>query len=53
MAISPKKFQYLKEIFSPLGEINFKSYFSYLGIFKYLKTILCSPSMIIKTIDYT
>ncbi len=35
MAISPKKFQYLKEIFfSPLGEINFKSYFSYLGIFK-------------------
>ena len=34
MAISPKKFQYLKEIFSPIGEINFKSYFSYLGIFK-------------------
>ncbi|MGY6074117.1 TfoX/Sxy family DNA transformation protein [Actinobacillus pleuropneumoniae] len=34
MAISPKKFQYLKEIFSPLGEINFKSYFSYLGRFK-------------------
>ncbi|WGE89064.1 TfoX/Sxy family DNA transformation protein [Actinobacillus arthritidis] len=34
MAISTKKLQDLKDLFSTLGHISFRNYFSYIGIFK-------------------